>query len=59
MRIVITGGAGFVGSHLEHVVSMGEPRLRCWAPADATEIPDGERVLVSVRTDRLQALRLS
>jgi iron(III) transport system ATP-binding protein len=49
--------ARFVGSHLEHLVRLDEVRLRCWAVSDMEEIPDGSDVIVSIRPDRLQAIR--
>lgn len=49
--------ARFVGSHTEYVVKFGEARSRCWVPADRTELHDGQEVVVTIRPDKLQAIR--
>lgn len=46
----------FLGDRTEHVVRIGESRLRCAAPADGETFREGERVWVSVEPGKLRAI---
>jgi iron(III) transport system ATP-binding protein len=47
--------AMFLGTHTEHVVRVGEERLRAWG-AEATTCEEGEELWVSVPASRVRAL---